>query len=149
MRKLWSYVKFIYRKMFYYRQHKSVTYEYPYSNKHIHIFSRLEIKNDFNECTACQICEDVCPVGSIKIVGEQFSKQIKKPQTGKGFDQLMEIQNFYVDYATCIQCGLCIRECPTESLSHEKSFVRAEPEVRLLKKDLKEGIQTSFRGVFK
>ena len=49
------------------------------------------------ECTGCQTCEDVCPVGAISMV-----------------DGVAKI-----DPDTCSECLSCIDECPVEAISEE------------------------------
>ncbi len=56
-----------------------------------------EIKINYDTCTSCGICEDVCPYGAIRMVDE-------KP---------------VVDLEKCTMCGNCERECPTDSIKIE------------------------------
>jgi len=149
MKTIAAYLQFIYSKMKNYKNHNPVTFEYPYSNKHIHVFTRLEIQNDFPECSACGICSESCPVDAIHIAGEHFSKQVKKPRTIRGIEKQMNMTAFEIDYSKCVFCALCIKDCPTGSLTNSKKFVRAEEEIRQLNKDLMQAIKPNFRGIFK
>lgn len=50
-------------------------------------------------CTACAICVDICPEGSIS-------------------EAVVEGKNVYViDPETCTDCGACVEVCPEEAIS--------------------------------
>ncbi|MCW2278394.1 indolepyruvate ferredoxin oxidoreductase subunit alpha [Heliophilum fasciatum] len=51
---------------------------------------------DENECIACGVCQDVCPVSCI------FTRA----------DEMLEIRE-----ADCIDCGSCARDCPTNCIA--------------------------------
>lgn len=53
--------------------------------------SVLRIRNDENKCIGCKKCERACKM-NVKVLSEP-------------------------DSAECIRCGLCVKSCPTESLS--------------------------------
>lgn len=136
----------MYKKMHYYKSHSPVTFEFPYANKHIPLFSRMEIQNDFSECSGCGDCEKVCPVSAIRLQGDTYSPQITKPKTAKGVEKVLDVQSFHIDYSKCFFCGICVRDCPTGSLYNEKKFITPEKEVRLLVKDLKKDNKPKIRG---
>lgn len=56
-------------------------------------------KIDPGTCTACGICVDICPEGSIS-EGEVDGKKV-----------------FIIDPETCTDCGVCVEECPEGSIS--------------------------------
>lgn len=147
MKTVWSYLGFIYQKMSVFKKHSPVTYEYPFSNKYIPLFSRLRIMNNFSECTGCKKCEEVCPMNAIQIQGEAISHNIKKPKTKSGNDVVFDIRSFELDYSSCIFCGICINDCPTGSLVNEKQFVEAVDEIRNLKVDLKTKDRPNLKGL--
>ena len=62
----------------------------------LHRRLRMAIVVNKDECTACGICADVCPVEAITV------------------DEVAEI-----DPDVCTECGTCIEECPVEAISEE------------------------------
>ncbi len=146
MREFLAYIKFLYQKMKMNQRHNSVTFEYPYVNKYIHPFSRLEIKNRFQECSGCGDCETACPTKAIEIKGELYSNSMKKPKTSAGVDVVRHIENFSISYDKCLFCGICVEICPTKSLHFEKSFIPPAKELRALKVDLKTETKAAIRG---
>jgi formate hydrogenlyase subunit 6/NADH:ubiquinone oxidoreductase subunit I len=146
MNKFLAYISFLYKKMKMNQKHNSVTFEYPFVNKYIHPFSRLEIKNRFQECSGSGVCEKVCPTKAIEIVGELYSPNMKKPKTSHGVDIIRHMEKFKISYDKCIFCGICVEACPTKSLHFEKSFISPEKEIRHLTVDLKAETKTPIKG---
>lgn len=62
------------------------------------------------DCTGCKMCKDVCPVDAISY---------KTDQEGFWYPK--------VDYNKCIQCGTCVKTCP--SLSECRNPDAGEPQV--------------------
>ena len=58
----------------------------------------MPIEIDFDECTGCGKCEDVCPVESIAVD-----------------------ETALVDDDECIECGACAEECPVGCISIRKA----------------------------
>lgn len=48
-----------------------------------------------DECLACGVCADECPVGAIKEVGDKYA----------------------IDQDECTECGTCMDSCPNEAIS--------------------------------
>ncbi|HTX92378.1 MAG TPA: ferredoxin family protein [Anaerolineales bacterium] len=61
-------------------------------------------------CLRDDACSDVCPVACI---------QPGKPTT--------KFPNYYIDPATCIDCGACIPECPYKAIFPEDEVPAAFP----------------------
>lgn len=57
--------------------------------------------NFLKECTGCSACVDGCPQNCIRMVKSPYGYLIPS-----------------IDAATCIQCGLCDRVCPTLNTKH-------------------------------
>jgi len=67
-------------------------------------------------CTACQICEQECPPGCIRIVKDTT----KKPD----FVGKMQFQPavFEIDISVCMGCGICAEVCPFDSIKMDHVF---------------------------
>ncbi len=57
----------------------------------------MAAKVDFEKCTGCGTCAEVCPVEAIKIEDDKAQ----------------------VDEEECVDCGTCVEECPEGALSLE------------------------------
>ena len=57
----------------------------------------MAFRIDPEECTACGLCEDVCPTDAIK-EGDDF---------------------YTIDPELCDDCGSCVDECPSDAISEE------------------------------
>jgi NADH-quinone oxidoreductase subunit I len=68
-------------------------------------------------CTACDICAKECPPKCITVVRETGpdGKPLKKPAV------------FDIDYAICMNCGMCEEVCPFDSIFMDHDFEIAEP----------------------
>lgn len=66
---------------------------------------------DGERCRSCGRCEELCPIGSLKLV------------EGPGEGERLP----HVDTSSCLGCGVCVRSCPREALHLEFS-----PEKRVL-----------------
>ncbi|UYP47771.1 Ferredoxin-type protein NapF [Candidatus Lokiarchaeum ossiferum] len=64
------------------------------------IQSNFEAKIDIDECTACGICVQKCPVDAMDMI-----------ETADGLSKAQ------VNYDRCIGCGVCARFCPSEAIS--------------------------------
>jgi len=56
---------------------------------------------DEENCTACGICVDECPVDAIS----------------------METETAVINMAACIRCGICHEICPQDSIRHDKEKI--------------------------
>ena len=114
----------------------AATVQYPAVYRQPPHGTRVAIRNNFAECTGCHECEKKCPVHCISIISENFLENDKKPKTSKGvlFDK--KVISYKIDYAQCVNCGICIDVCPTESLSYEQNFTVPRQKLNLLNPDL-------------
>lgn len=89
----------------------AVTFQYPEEHRPIHYRwrgrHRLTVKqNGAMRCTACMMCETVCPDECIHIVpGESPNPNVEKFP-----------EEFYVDALRCCFCGLCAEACPLDAI---------------------------------
>jgi NADH-quinone oxidoreductase subunit I len=70
---------------------------------------------DMEICTGCLACERACPIDCIVIAApkDQKTKQIT-------------IEQFDIDIAKCMFCGLCSEPCPTGAIHHTTEFEGAD-----------------------
>ncbi len=67
------------------------------------IHSNFIAQVNTDECSACGLCETICPVDAVSVSGsDQPSIQIE--------------QTALVDEKICLGCGVCVRNCPTGAL---------------------------------
>lgn len=69
---------------------------------------RLERKilgNRIDQCTACGVCVDICPVKAIALICQP-----------KKNDFPVWVENFFIDHNKCVMCGICVSSCPEASL---------------------------------
>src|SRR5207244_2842689 len=56
------------------------------------------------KCIVCELCEKACPVP-----GSRTEKTI---EIFFHVEKKRELDEFYIDYSTCINCYLCVDACP-------------------------------------
>lgn len=105
-----------------------VTQQYPENRATLKLpdryRSRLTMPHDengFHKCTACHICEESCPNGSI-IIAERG-----KPVTAR-----RELDTFTWRLDSCTFCNVCVVVCPFQALKMEGHFEQAVFDRRLL-----------------
>ena len=99
------------------------TEQYPENRKTtLHVSKRhrgrLVFKRDENGdylCTACTMCEKVCPNGSIKIVSEM----VVNDDTGKRKKKLVDYQ---YNLGDCMFCQLCTNACNFGAIEFTNDF---------------------------
>lgn len=68
---------------------------------------RLTVKPDGNiKCTACYLCETICPADCIFIE----AAETKKGEAEKA------PRRFQIDLLECVYCGLCVEVCPHDAI---------------------------------
>lgn len=87
-------------------------------------------------CTACQVCEAVCPNNSIHI------ESVRDP-----LDQKKRLKGFSWDSDRCIYCGLCVEACRFNSLGWSPEFEHAVADRKMLVLDEREMVQAWLRSV--
>ncbi len=98
-----------------------VTEQYPENRKTQHISERHRgtlimphDENGKNKCTACTLCEKICPNGSIKITSAMVTTA-----DGKKKKLLLDYQ---YDLGDCMFCQLCVNACSFGAITFVKDF---------------------------
>ena len=93
---------------------KPQTLRYPFETKEIADRYRGFHKNNWEKCTGCGNCADICPNKAIEMV--KIDELQPKPEEG------IKDERPQIDYGRCCFCGLCVDICPPESLNLTKDF---------------------------
>jgi glutamate synthase (NADPH/NADH) small chain len=93
---------------------KPQTLRYPFETKEIADRYRGFHKNDWEKCTGCGNCADICPNKAITMV--KISQLEAKPEKG------IKDERPQLDYGRCCFCGLCVDICPPGALTLTKDF---------------------------
>jgi len=92
---------------------KPKTLRYPFEEKEPSPRLRGFHLNDWDKCTGCGNCDDICPSQAITMVE---IPEIKA-EPGKKNERPR------IDYGRCCYCGLCVDVCPTGSLRLSKDYL--------------------------
>ncbi len=91
---------------------KPVTLRYPFEQKEPSPRYRGFHLNDWDKCTGCENCADICPNEAITMVE---IPEIK-PKPGEKNERPQ------IDYGRCCFCGLCVDICPPGSLRLSRDY---------------------------
>ncbi len=72
-------------------------------------------ENNQHKCTACKICENSCPNGTISISVKTETDEA----TGK---EKKALDKYTYDIASCIFCALCTESCPQDAIEWTPQF---------------------------
>jgi len=91
---------------------KPVTLRYPFERKEAALRYRGFHLNDWDKCTGCGNCADICPNEAITMIevpeiAPEPGKKNERPQ---------------LDYGRCCFCGLCVDICPPGSLRLSRDY---------------------------
>jgi len=93
---------------------KPKTLRYPFEHKEPALRYRGFHLNDWDKCTGCGNCADICPNQAIKMV--KIPKIKSRPEQG------MKNERPEIDYGRCCYCGLCVDICPPGSLRLSRDY---------------------------
>jgi len=110
---------------------KPRTLRYPFERKEPAIRYRGFHLNDWEKCTGCGNCADICPNEAIEMVeiAELKSKPAEginpvrdKTQTASAISNGVKNERPKLDYGRCCFCGLCVDICPAGSLRLSRDY---------------------------
>jgi len=93
---------------------KPKTLKYPFEPKEPALRYRGFHLNDWDKCTGCGNCADICPNEAITM--EKIPELESKPEKG------MKNERPKIDYGRCCFCGLCVDICPPGSLRLSRDY---------------------------
>ena len=93
---------------------KPRTLRYPFEPKEPALRYRGFHLNDWEKCTGCGNCADICPNEAIEMV--EIPELKSRPEQG------MKNERPKLDYGRCCFCGLCIDICPAGSLRLSRDY---------------------------
>ena len=101
---------------------KPKTLRYPFERKEPALRYRGFHLNDWEKCTGCGNCADICPNQAIEMVeGPEIEV---KPGEKNERPQL--------DYGRCCFCGLCVDICPPGALRLSRDYFHIHFDTKLL-----------------
>jgi len=109
---------------------KPKTLRYPFELKEPSLRYRGFHLNDWEKCTGCGNCADICPNEAITM--EEIPEIKSKPEEG------IKNERPKIDYGRCCFCGLCVDICPSGSLKLSRDYLHIDFKTRtfnLLAKD--------------
>ncbi len=94
---------------------KPKTLKYPFEGKEPALRYRGFHLNDWDKCTGCGNCADICPNKAIEMV--KITELESNPTEGKKNERPR------LDYGRCCFCGLCVDICPAGSLRLSRDYL--------------------------
>jgi len=104
---------------------KPKTLRYPFELKEPAARYRGFHLNDWDKCTGCGNCADICPNEAIEMV--------KIPELEAKQEEGIKDERPQVDYGRCCFCGLCVDICPPGSLTLTRDYFHIHFDINTFK----------------
>jgi len=109
---------------FFLRRHSTILYpeqkrDYSERFRGAHFISIDQNKTE--NCTACFLCETVCPAECIHIVAEERDDE----QNTYGVKKEKKPLSFDIDALRCCFCGFCEEACPKDAIKLSRNYEMA------------------------
>jgi len=106
---------------FFLRRHNTIMYpeqkrDYSQRFRGMHFISVDE--NKLENCTACYLCQTVCPAECIHIIAEERDED-KNPV---GVPKEKRPLSFDIDALRCCYCGFCEEACPKDAIKLSRNY---------------------------
>ncbi|MBN1173991.1 MAG: NADH-quinone oxidoreductase subunit I [Micromonosporaceae bacterium] len=106
---------------------RSTTQQYPDVDPELPPRSRGVIAHIEENCTVCLLCARECPDWAITI--ESHKEEVIVPGAARA-RQRNVLDEFNIDFALCMYCGICVEVCPFGALHWSPEFEYAEYDLR-------------------
>ena len=131
---------------------KPVTRDYPNVHKPLpktdRAFPLLLWDHEIDEpfCTGCHACERACPVECMTVL---MKDNPNHKSLGGDSSRRKIIDKFWIDYARCMRCNICVEVCNFEAIAMNNTWTGHETSVydrRDLSMDLQQLLSQSRAG---
>ncbi len=104
---------------------KPKTLRYPFELKEPAMRYRGIHLNDWDKCTGCANCADICPNEGIEMI--KIAELKSNPKEG------VKNERPEIDYGKCCFCGLCVDVCPPGSLRLSRDYLHIHFDTKTFK----------------
>ena len=121
---------------------RNVTIQYPeqkrnYSQRFRGAHFISVDSNKIENCTACYLCETVCPAECIHIVAQERDPAKNPAGVSYGVTKEKRPLSFDIDLLRCCFCGFCEEACPKDAIKLSTNYEMADVNREKLYVDLK------------
>ena len=106
---------------FIFRKHDTIMYpekKRDYSDRFRGMHFISVDKNKTENCTACYLCETICPAECIHIIADE----LEEDQNPYGVKKEKKPVSFDIDALRCCFCGFCEEACPKDAIKLSTNY---------------------------